>query len=511
MNQSIEQDLEQESFMPGDELHDEDVNYENHIVLNVDTLNLVTKETSDTTDQEEGLEKHSDLPAYLTTVESDATPAEAEIPTSMKDICPKCYLGGGLRVKNFPAESTATVVYCATHDYTIKQDTATLKELHQTGYLLDVETLSADLSTNLDAITALHLAAKSGYLWKLRYLLDRGVNPSAIDNGESSQKRAALHFAASGGFSKEVDVLIEKGADVQALDAKSWSPLHHAAEGGFRTISEALLKAGASLQSLNEYLETPLHCAARSGHIHVIRLLLDRGADISTKDWEGFTPFDRAEKANHTIEALRVKDLPIPSIPEPIPEPVPEVIEGMNWMKKKKKRGKKSRSVMLWEDDDVSQVMSCEMHNTLPEVLLLDRGADISTKDWEGFTPFDRAEKANHTIEALRVKDLPIPSIPEPIPSIPEPIPSIPEPIPSIPEPIPSIPEPITEPITEPVPEVIEGIDKMSKKRKKAKKGKKVKRISSPILWEDDDVSQVMSCEMDDALPEVLESMGGRS
>ena len=349
--------------MPGDEHHDKDANDKNHTVLNENTLNLVTKETSDTTDQEEALEKHSDLPAYLTTVESDATPIQAETSNSMKDICPTCYLGGGLRLENIPAESTATVVYCATHDYTMKQDTATLKEIHQTGYLLDVETLSNDLSTNHDAIKALHSAAKSGYFWKLRYWLDRGLNPSAIDNGEGSQKRAALHYAASSGFAKEVDLLMEKGADAQALDAKSWSPLHHAAESGSRTISEALLKAGASVQSLNEHLETPLHCAARNGHIHVFRLLLDWGADISTKDREGFTPFDRAEKANHTIEALRIEALPIPEpIPEPVPEPIskpiPEVIEGIHEMTKRSKKckkgtkSKKSKSLIVWVDDD---------------------------------------------------------------------------------------------------------------------------------------------------------------
>ena len=203
-----EENLDQEWFFPESELYldDEDVKHENHIASNMNTLNLVTKATSDINDQEEGLEKHPDLPARPTTVESDNTADEAEVLISMKAICPTCHFEGGQEWKTFPAESTVKMVYCATHEYMIEGDTATLRELHRTGYLLDVKTISVVLSTNLDAITALHWAAKKGYFWELKYLLDRRVNPCAIDNEEErSQKRAALHYAASGGFAKEVD------------------------------------------------------------------------------------------------------------------------------------------------------------------------------------------------------------------------------------------------------------------------------------------------------------------
>ena len=325
-NQKSEEHLDLEF----DGLDDEDVNHETHIASNVDTLILAIKATSDITDQEEGLEKHSDLPACLDTSESDTTLDEAEIVTSTKATCSTCYFRGGLKRKTLPAESTATMVYCATHEYMIEHDSATLMQLHQAGYFLDVHTMSADLSTNLDATKALHWAGKSGYTRALKYLLDRGVNPCAIDNEERSQKRAALHYAASGGFVEEVDILIEKGADVQALDANSWSPLHHASTGGYYRTSEALLKAGtmhslnsfrycrtsqallkagASVHSRNSFLETPLHCAARNGHIDVIKLLLDWGADKSTEDMGGFTPFGRARKANHTIEVLRLPEV----------------------------------------------------------------------------------------------------------------------------------------------------------------------------------------------------------
>ena len=247
-------------------------------------------------DQEEGLEEHPDRPACPRTSESDTTLDEAEILTSTKAICPTCYFEGGPKRPTLLAKSMAAIVYCEKHKYMVEQDTATLKQLHRAGYFLDVRTISADLSTERDATKALHWAAKSECFRALKYLLDRGVHPCAIDREQRWQQRTALHYATYGGFAKEVAVLIERGADVKALDSKSWTPLHYAARGGFHAISEALLKAGASVHSLNSFLETPLHCAARNEHNEVFKLLLDWGADASAKDMERYTPFTRARQ-----------------------------------------------------------------------------------------------------------------------------------------------------------------------------------------------------------------------
>ena len=191
----------------------------------------------------------------------------------------------------------------------LKQDAAILKQLHQAGYFLDVETTSAELTSHPDATIALHWAAKQGYPRELRYLLDRGVHVFALEKGQRSQRRTALHKAASGGWIKAVDVLIEKGSHLETRDANSWSPLHCAAYGGHCGVCETLLKAGASVRSLNSFLETPLHCAARNGYIAVIKLLLDWGADKLAEDVRGFTPFGRARLAKYTFEALRVPEL----------------------------------------------------------------------------------------------------------------------------------------------------------------------------------------------------------
>ena len=191
----------------------------------------------------------------------------------------------------------------------LEQNAAVLKHLHQAGYFLDVNKSSTRLMSHHDATTALHWAAQSGYIYELRYLLDRGVYVFAMEEGQRSQRRTALHRAASGGWTKVVDLLIERGAHLEARDANSWSPLHCAAYGGHCGVCEMLLKAGASVRSLNSFLETPLHCAARNGYVKVIKLLLDFGADKLAKDLRGFTPFGRAKLAKYTFEVLRVPEL----------------------------------------------------------------------------------------------------------------------------------------------------------------------------------------------------------
>ena len=191
----------------------------------------------------------------------------------------------------------------------LEQNAAILRQLHQAGYFLDVVTSSAKFTNHPDATTALHWAAKSGSIYELRYMLDRGKDVFAMEKGKRSQRRTALHHAASGGWIKVIDILIEKGTHLEAGDINSWSPLHCAAYGGHCGVCATLLKAGASVRSLNSFLETPLHCAARNGYIEVIKLLLDWGADKLAKDLRGFTPFGRAKLAKYTFEVLGVPEL----------------------------------------------------------------------------------------------------------------------------------------------------------------------------------------------------------
>jgi ankyrin repeat protein len=78
--------------------------------------------------------------------------------------------------------------------------------------------------------TALHVAAKEGFLFSAMMLIAKGANPNARD----AQKQTPLHLAADGDPRREgerfqvVKLLVAKGADRNALDASGKRPVDYA-------------------------------------------------------------------------------------------------------------------------------------------------------------------------------------------------------------------------------------------------------------------------------------------
>jgi ankyrin repeat protein len=58
----------------------------------------------------------------------------------------------------------------------------------------------------------------------VRALLDLGADP----NERGREGRTALHYAARAGFLRTAKMLLESGADARAEDVKGWTPLQHA-------------------------------------------------------------------------------------------------------------------------------------------------------------------------------------------------------------------------------------------------------------------------------------------
>lgn len=165
--------------------------------------------------------------------------------------------------------------------------------------------------------TALTIAAKSGHLEIVGYLLEYGVdmaearersreNPIyiALDNGhvgiarllfehsgldtntlETSDNRAfVLCLAAACGFEYHVRQLLsystlnEKYLFKYPFDTPGLrGPLEAAAKNGHTEIVAQLLNE----RRVNPRRENPLYHAAREGHEHIVKLLLDHGADLN--------------------------------------------------------------------------------------------------------------------------------------------------------------------------------------------------------------------------------------
>ena len=99
-----------------------------------------------------------------------------------------------------------------------------------------------------------------------------------------------LHLAARSGHLEVVQYLVEQGADVGTL--------HGAAHFGHLSIVKFLVAQGANVNAVNN--GTALHNAASSGNLAVVRYLVEQGADVNaTNDWGG-TARSLAEKEGHT-------------------------------------------------------------------------------------------------------------------------------------------------------------------------------------------------------------------
>jgi len=94
----------------------------------------------------------------------------------------------------------------------------------------------------------------------------------------------ALMHAAERGFPDMVAVLLKAGADRRARDKEGRSALFFGAGGGNAKVVELLLSAGAGANEDDKYRDTPLMGASAAGNPEVVRLLLHSGARVNARN-----------------------------------------------------------------------------------------------------------------------------------------------------------------------------------------------------------------------------------
>jgi ankyrin repeat protein len=202
---------------------------------------------------------------------------------------------------------------------------------------------AADASGN----TALMHAAYAGTYRTMEVLLEAGANVNAAN----VRKATALHWAVHD--ADKAKLLLMKRADVNARTIEGRTPLYTAAQlpTGGPTIA-LLLEVGADLEARTITGTTAIF-AAVTARAENVRLLINKGANVNAASLSGTTPL-MGTTASDMVSLL--------------------VASGAN-VTARSKRGE-------------SPLADAARRGDLAAArLLLDKGADVNTVDYRGYTP----------------------------------------------------------------------------------------------------------------------------
>ena len=147
------------------------------------------------------------------------------------------------------------------------------------------------LVSNVVLASSLFEAIEAGNLEVVRDYAESGEDLNQIDKKHG----AALHVAAESGHLSIVEFLLDNQADPTLRILKSEkSPLHLAAQAGHVEIAAILLDRGAELEQKDKKGETAIFSAILKNQTPMIELLIDRGADLDVVSRFKDTPANKS-------------------------------------------------------------------------------------------------------------------------------------------------------------------------------------------------------------------------
>jgi len=231
--------------------------------------------------------------------------------------------------------------------------------------------------------TPLHYAVAGDRQKAAKYLLKQGASTKP----ENNIRNTVLHVAARNGNKDMTTLLLSHGADAKAVNGKGQSVLElaipqyppHAGtslQGHYGT-AEALIKGGAEIDNqCREKGLTVLHQAAGGGHLPILRALLDKGADPDICSDDGETALLKATRAARGgyNYATPNQDAAIDLLLHYGASPDEPDGKGMTAL-----------------------ILACENGRSDLARKLLDCGADINSRAYDGSTPLSGAVQSRST------------------------------------------------------------------------------------------------------------------
>ncbi|CAG8243209.1 unnamed protein product [Penicillium salamii] len=221
--------------------------------------------------------------------------------------------------------------------------------------------------------TVLHIAAEQGHRRLIRFLLHRRVNSRTADQ----QGFTALQSAVGTAYDEAiVPLLIKSRFDMDVQNTVTGNTaLHLAVELKRPRILAFLLEKGASINVLNRDGLTALQLACKINNCEAVSLLLERGAQLETRSSHGTTALQLCALMRNWIAF----DLLI--------------IGGAD--------------INAWDSDGDSLLhkQARGFSSTSVAIHLIEQGADIETRNSQGYTPLQCAASSGNREMFLSLVD----------------------------------------------------------------------------------------------------------
>jgi ankyrin repeat protein len=222
--------------------------------------------------------------------------------------------------------------------------------------------------------TALHHAARLGYLDGVKFLIDKGADVNVVNNDGYGYTPLAVNILKEEPDKDIIKFLLEKGAKIEYTGATGYdmSILLIALTEDVSEVAELLVDAGANVNVVDPTDEgnddTPLMIAIRKDFDDsLIRKLIEKGADVNAANMDDDTPL---------LELMHSK--------EPRLEIARLLLE-------------KGAGVNVINDEGKSPLIFATINEQVDLVkLLLEKGADKDVEDEDGKTARDYAEESGN-------------------------------------------------------------------------------------------------------------------
>lgn len=196
----------------------------------------------------------------------------------------------------------ADINFCDPNGYTALHLAAFSGCLTSVHFLL---THDVDVNYHTKCFTPLHFAAFGNSLDTVDMLLNNGAKVISGSNNNLTKPNvdeSLLHCAVRSNSLELLKRFIAEGCDVNQLRSNGTNAIHLAADLGHAECLTALLDAPNADPNIRicvrEKESTALHLAADDGNAGCVSLLLAKGADAKVKNHRGFTPLHLAARTS---------------------------------------------------------------------------------------------------------------------------------------------------------------------------------------------------------------------